>query len=271
MRSEKKTVITSFSRHGYEVYGRKFLDTFDRHWPKDVGLRVYIEPGQTPLEVMQDRPFSVVSIDDIPGWVQFSDAIDHFPLMQGDTGKGYSIQYDARMARKPFMQDNALNEIGGRVFWLDADTLTHADIPQTFIDDVLPPDKFCCFLGRRDYYTESGFLGFNEHHFLFRPFFAAYLGMFKSGHFLRLSHWHDCTAFDAIREQAPKQDAFVNLGHGVNPGPGMQVFINSRLGAYMDHLKGPRKERGHSPLSDLTVSRTEPYWQTEAEPMVQTR
>ena len=267
------TVITSFSPHGYNLYGRNFIETFARFWPKSVRLAVYVETEQEPIEEYNDREVLVLQLADVLAWSNFYDRIKSFRLMCGDTGQGYSIDYDARMARKTFMQNHAVKRFGGRVIWIDADSLTHSVVPDSFIDSVLPSDKFCCYLGRKNIYTESGFLGFNADHPIASPFFEAYVKMFTTGSIFTFERWHDCIAFDAVREQAEKKnpDAFNNLGAGVDPGPGLQVFINSALGKYMDHLKGGRKSRGHSPLSDLTVNRDEPYWQRDTEAMVSTR
>jgi hypothetical protein len=37
-------------------------------------------------------------------------------------------------------------------------------------------------------------------------------------------------------------------------------FINGPLGAYMDHMKGDRKDQGRSLAADLLVRRDEGYW-----------
>ena len=42
---------------------------------------------------------------------------------------------------------------------------------------------------------------------------------------------------------------------------GHHVFINSVLGAYIDHMKGKRKVKGKSSKSDLRGDRNESYWQ----------
>jgi hypothetical protein len=38
-------------------------------------------------------------------------------------------------------------------------------------------------------------------------------------------------------------------------------LINTEWGAYLDHLKGNRKDTGRSKIKDLVVNRTEGYWQ----------
>jgi hypothetical protein len=39
-------------------------------------------------------------------------------------------------------------------------------------------------------------------------------------------------------------------------------LINSQWGAWLDHLKGDRKNLGKSKRTDLLVKRQEPYWLT---------
>ena len=54
-------------------------------------------------------------------------------------------------------------------------------------------------------------------------------------------------------------DEGVDIGKGAG-AKGHHVFINSVLGAYIDHMKGKRKVLGKSSKSDLRGSRNEDYW-----------
>jgi hypothetical protein len=73
-----------------------------------------------------------------------------------------------------------------------------------------------------------------------------------------LAEWHDSFVFDKIRELVPvdsldwSKDLITGEGH---------PLINSAWGAYLDHLKGSRKQLGRSPGRDLIKSRLESYWQ----------
>lgn len=182
-----------------------------------------------------------------------------FPIMTGNLGGRYDINLDARMCRKVFIECHAVKTFGGKVFWLDADSITHSKVPNTFLDEMLPDDMFNCHLGRDGwYYTESGFIGFNADHPLCAKFMKAYRGIAESGVVFTLGGWHDCFTFDAARQLANKPGYFKNLAEGLPHGT-MHPFVNSRLGAYMDHRKGPRKE-SRSTRKDLVIERTEPYW-----------
>jgi hypothetical protein len=123
---------------------------------------------------------------------------------------------------------------------------------------MLPDDKLCCYLGRDGWmYTESGFIGFNAAHPYCEAFMAGYKRMFTQGYVFTQQAWHDCIAFDMARSQLPRE-YFHNLAAGLPHGT-MHPFVNSALGAYMDHRKGKRKS-GRSGASDLVVNRTEAYW-----------
>lgn len=253
-------VITSFSEEGYKQYGHAFIDTWLEYWSPDIRLTVYYEGDDFPFtEGMSWCPIEKVDfLKDYLGMLQF-------PIMHGLIGNSFDMWFDARQARKVFMEMHALRQYGGKVFWIDADTITHAKVPTSFLDECLPDDKFCCYLGRDGWYhTESGFIGFNGAHPIADKFAKNYVNLFMSGAFLtnaihgRLG-WNDCCGFDAIRRVVfAHSDAFLNLAADVPQGT-MHPLINTKLGAYLDHRKGPRKD-SRSTVIDLTTKRTEAYW-----------
>jgi hypothetical protein len=72
-----------------------------------------------------------------------------------------------------------------------------------------------------------------------------------------LDEWHDSFVFDAVRSRIPMES--LDWAKGIIKGEG-HPLINSAWGAYLDHLKGKRKEYGKSLATDLVVSRKEDYW-----------
>jgi hypothetical protein len=165
-----------------------------------------------------------------------------FPLMHGIVGDRYDINFDARMGRKTFIQAHAARKYGGKVFWIDADSITRRHVPERFLDICLPDEALCCFLGRDGwYYTESGFIGFNADHPLAKRFFKNYVHVFLVGSIFTQPGWHDCYAFDAVRSVMGNGPEFVNLAKNVPHGH-MHPFQISAPGEYMWHLKGNRKD-----------------------------
>src|SRR5690348_9418873 len=186
-------------------------------------------------------------IEEVEFLTDYLNALKPFPIMSGIVGDRYDINFDARMGRKTFMQVHACRQYGGKVFWMDADAVTVKHVPERFLDDCLPDDKFCCYLGRDGwYFTESGFIGFNANHPIAKRFMRDYVHTFIVGTIFTQQWWHDCIAFDAIRYMATKDgygDEFVNLAAHLPHGT-MHPHANSVIGQYMKHLKGGRKEEG---------------------------
>lgn len=255
----KRTVITSFTDKGYDQYGREFIRTFLEFWPKTVRLVVFWEGPPVDL----GERVEVRSILDVEGWPEAAERLSAFPIFHGQMPDGkFNMQLDAFQWRKPFMEAQALKDYGGKVFWIDADTITHSAVPDDFLDECLQDGKLSCYVGRDGwFYTESGFIGFNAEHDMCEKFMGAYLRIFWTGACFMLQGWHDCTGYDAVRKSGDPE-WFVNLADGV-PNGTMHPLINCRLGAYLDHRKGNRKLSG-SRREDLVVDRTEPYWQGRA-------
>ena len=249
-------VVTSFNEHGYKKYGEEFIKTFLEFWPKNVRLTVYYEGENFPFT----EGVSWIPIEDVEFYNEFFDSL-RFPMFHGIVGDKYDINFDARMCRKVLIQMHSLKKYKGKVFWIDADVVTHSQVPDGFLDEMLPDDKLSCHLSRDGwYYTESGFIGFNHSHPKASWFYKNYIHTVMSGVIFTQPGWHDCYAFDAMRIIMDQPEAFKNLSEGLPKGT-MHPFINSALGKFLDHKKGQRKG-SKSGGDDLVVARDEPYWKS---------
>lgn len=263
-----KTAITSMTLDYYENKGgEKCVETFLQGWPGSIKLVIYWE-GDLNLSRGRNRPdgvklpdrVSFVHMDEAEYLQDFLKNISKFPIMSGHYGDKYTIELDARMCRAGFIHAHAMKTIGGKVFWIDADMVTHSPMPESFLDEVLPDDKLCCCLERPWFNTETGFLGMNADHPLAMKWVKVWQMVYTSGLIFTQDGWHDNWGFDLARRLFGHPEAFLNLAAGL-PAKTMHPLINSKLGAYFDHLKGNRKN-GKSSKEDLTVVRTEPYWTT---------
>lgn len=251
-----KTVITSFTEEGYQLYGKEFIRTFIEFWPKSVKLVVYYEGTHLRHDW---KP-----ITEVPNLQNWLSVIAPFQLFSGSLYNQYSIQFDARTNRVIFMQNHALRTYKGKVFWIDGDVITHSKVPETFLDECLPDDKMCCYLGREGWYdSETGFIGFNYQHPLCENFLKIEENTLFSGIIFAQERFWDMMCLDwsrsAFSAYSPiAKNSFVDLAKDLPRGT-MHVFVSSVLGAYMDHKKGNRKH-SRSTRADLTIERTEPYW-----------
>jgi hypothetical protein len=76
-----------------------------------------------------------------------------------------------------------------------------------------------------------------------------------------MKEWHDSYVFYEIVKEFRSVEGFKehSLSNVSIKGEGHPI-INSKIGAYIDHMKGDRKFKGKSNSSDLKIQRTESYW-----------
>jgi len=254
------TFITSFNERGYNLYGREFLTTWRMRGPRDCNLVVFYE-GNALDKLAKKWDFCEWrDILEVESLQPFMAAIMNFPVLCGHLPDGrYQINWDARMGRKSFMLAHACKQFGGKVFWIDADMVVHSPVPDGFVDSTLPEGKLSCYLGRDGwYYTESGYLGYDTAHPSCERFVNAVRMYFLTGLIFTAKRFHDCEAYDLTRAATEHPEWFHNLAEGL-PFKTMHPFVNSSLGAYFDHRKGPRK-RNRSTQADLVIERKEEYW-----------
>lgn len=239
-------VCSGFSPNGYEEYGKKFLETFHAHWPKDHELVVYTEDAvKTPRG--QVRP-----LWQIPGVLGFLDRHAKNPEANGrkptekwkdnERRVGYSYRWDARkFCRQLFIPEDAARGMpdGSVLVWLDADVHTFAKIPNDFIAGLLG-DADVCFLGRGKKHSEIGFWAVRLNAKT-RGFLSDLADMYRSDNVFKLREWHSAYVWDYVRQKhglAEKDLSPNGRGH---------VWFSTPLGQYSDHLKGARKRLGRSP------------------------
>ena len=266
----KYTVCTTFNASGYEKYGRRMIQTFLQNWPQEVQLVVYAEA----CAVSESAPNLIVYDLEAasPELVAFKHKWHDVPKANGDVsadparsrrkdaGKGF--KWDAvRFAHKVYAVFHCAKTTSTDwVLWMDADTICHSPIGLADLQKMCPPRMDLCFLGRRQKYTECGLYAMN----LTSPATCLFLSKFQQAYddaengIFKLDEWHDSFVFDAVRQGSNLIELDWS-GHLIT-GEG-HPLINCEWGAWLDHLKGARKDLGRSKHVDLKVARTEAYWQ----------
>jgi hypothetical protein len=253
-------VVTSCNRAGFDKYGRVAIESLHRFWPYDIDLHLVSEDLlPLPPEVGDHRrvvyynlhqqstranDFHVKYKDDLR-----ANGKGTFNVKRQDQAAGYSFRHDAyKFSKKVFaIELVARSIIGGRLIWLDADTVTFTGVPRDLLAR-LPPDEYpMACLDRKPYHAECGFIGYNLDHPLARQFITVFAALYSSGEVFNLQEWHDSWVFDWAR-QFYNIPAY-HIPHQNNAHP----FVYSELGKYMDHLKGSRKNYGVSHDHPLCV------------------
>lgn len=221
------SVVTTFSQRGYEVYGRRMIKSFARHWPEDVPLHVYFE-GERPSDASERAV-----------WHSLDDDVDRARFMRehrDDDPKDYRkrpVQYSHKVWAVTACPRDADNLI-----WLDADCETFADVTHDMLKGVCAdPGQVGSFLGRPYHrHSETGFwsVRFNN---CGDDFLDELRRVYTSGDLFNLSELHDCMAFDFVRRR------FERAGHRFKnlcpDARGLGVFEQSRLKDFIRHNKGP--------------------------------
>lgn len=270
------TIITTFNKSGLDRYGQRMINAFDQHWPKHIPLTVYTEDCEPVI------PSARVNVVDLatasPDLVSFKQRHANNPVANGlmakDTQvpfKDNAFKWDAvRFSHKVFSVIHACQNIDSDwIIWLDADTVTFRDVPEDFLGQVCDPRAMACYLGRREkYHSECGWVAYNRRHTDLNHFIDRWRNLYTTEQLFDLREYHDSFVFDVLRKDFQTQQG--TYFHNLSPelpgkGPG-HPFIASRLGLYMDHMKGDkRKTLGHSLADDFDrnqgLNSDVPYWQ----------
>ena len=270
------SIVTTFHRAGLDQYGQTMIDTFDRFWPRSLPLWVYAEHCQPSVPSARITVIDLMTV--CPDLVKFKHDHVNNPVANGlvakDTHvpfKDNAFKWDAvRFSHKVFAVIHACSTATTDwVIWLDADTKTFQTVPDSFLGEICDPTAMACYLGRREkYHSECGWVAYNLRHPDLRDFMDRWRDLYVTGDLFRLREYHDSFVFDVLRKdfQAQRGTRFTNISPELpGKGPG-HPFIASRLGQYMDHMKGAkRKALGHSLPDDYDrnqgLNSSVPYWQ----------
>ena len=276
----KIAVVTTFHEEGLKKYGQKMINTFCENWPAEVVLHIYPEncnPG-----IRDHSHVTLKRLEELPDLMAFKDRWQNVPKANGDVsadpvrskrkdaGKGFKW-HAVRFAHKVYAIFHCAKETDADILiWMDADTICHSPITLKDLYRMIPTDSELCYLGRKGKYSECGLYSMNLRSQNIQNFLKEFQRMYDdadNGIFL-LDEWHDSFVFDAVRKNIPGLLEFdwaaklgdLRLSKLNSPGEG-HPLINSDWGAYLDHLKGSRKDLKRSNREDLKVTRTEAYWQ----------
>jgi len=260
------TVITTFSSTGWDEYGKRMVETFVKYWPKEIKLKIYYEvkPDVDYGDQVEWIDLNAVCSD----LVAFKTKHKDNPHAKGhkigsDLKRKGSYLWDAiKFAHKSYcVSHEALNSSSDLIVWLDADVVTHNLVPAEFIESLLPQDNYCAYLGRQKIYPECGFVIYDTTSPYNEQFMKDWQELYNSDKIFDLVEYHDCIAFQTIKEKYEAQGLKShNISENHPHRPGVHVFINSPLGEYMDHLKGKRKQDGHSKRTDIYIQHNNDYW-----------
>lgn len=252
------TVVTTTNRKGWAETGRRMAESFVARWPRSVlPLIVYAE------DFDPDIRFGI-EVRRLPDWLNEFKA--RFGGFRGNIGRRsgvYDYRYDAvKFAHKvAALTDAGLQLKDGILIWLDADTFTHADVTEEWLEGLFPPPSYLAWLDRKHSHPECGFVMYRCSHSYHRAFMDAFRRLYVSGDLFTFRETHDSFVLQCLvkaKVAAGKIEPPVSLsGAGFKTG---HVLANSPLSTRLDHMKGNRKFIGRTPKEQRRLNDGNPYW-----------
>lgn len=257
------TFVTTFTKAIYEDVAHKLVSSFEEKWPRRFELLALSEGCNVhcPSARVKTGELAVTA----NGLQEFKKRHRFNPGANGHFGKLYNYVFDCvKWSHKVFAVEVAAEYTDAELLiYIDSDIYTFATVPDDFLSSVLPDSADIAFMPRRKMYSECSFVVYRLRNPYVRQFIFEHADAYRSDRIFQLPGWTDCHIFDALVSayQAQARLTFHNINSGIPDS--MHPFINGPLGAFMDHMKGARKETGKSYDSDLVVDRSEAYWRDQ--------
>lgn len=208
--------ITSWSDEGYEIYGKRFLET----WAEFVSL-----PLTVYTEGEKDLPVSTKNLWSIPGCIEF--------VREAHGTDDYRFN-SRKFARKAYAQMDAFEE-GGIVLWFDGDIEFSGKIDEAFIKNLIGP--YISYMARQQFYPCSSFVAWDTNHEDHPKFVEEYKRLYDGRGLYKEKEWHDAFILDVAikRSGVEAKDLCKGMDRAVRSANVFDMVFPGH------HKKGPRK------------------------------
>jgi len=238
MDSRKISIVTTFSKKGYNLYGKRMIGSFESHWPKGINLYAYYEkdmPNQNSSRI------TYINLHEAcPELVDFKRRHKENLPANGHKKGEYNYRWDAvKFSNKVFCIYHAAQTIDSDILvWIDADTQTSGWVSYKFLYRMLPPKKYCSYIGRKNRHSECGFMMFNLKHKKNKEFMEKYRDCYLNDKVFKQKQWHDSWIFDVIRKKVDDGKSFHDLTPGVK-----YLNFDKLMAKRMVHFKGSASKK----------------------------
>jgi len=229
--------VTTFSPAGYQLYGRRMLESFLSH--SALPIMAYHE---SQPDVMLGPEWR--NLDHDPDRARFIQ--DHGADRDKVGSPRDPNSQSIRFCHKIFAVTAAAQRADAEwLVWIDADTLITNDITTQDMLQCCPVGSDLAFLGRRDMpYTECGFVAYRLGNQRVRAMLDDMRRYYTTGEIFTRprSDWHDSRCFDICRDPARAHiplERQRNLSANI---PGAHVWPHTCLARWSIHQKGPGRK-----------------------------
>lgn len=258
----KSTLFTTtFSKNGYFVYGRKWIESFldNTETLPHITAKIYID-GMTPNEI---------SDIEVPGKIEVVDYESNIPEQQlwKDMFEEQSKhirhvkKLSVKFSYKSFVIIKSLRENANNyVVWLDADCIFKSPELDTFTRDILQGKFIACQKEAESDHVESGILIFDTAH----PDKQRFLDMFNDCYHVDVNSFGELYDGFAVNRTLINGDFdYINLNEkfglsGVQSDPNL-TFLHPDINKRFHHNIGITGKRNYEDWR--TYSRQDRYFQ----------
>lgn len=227
-------LYTTFPKSSYLEYGKNFIDTFIKYWPDTIKLYVYYD-GEP--EFINDKVVWLDYNEECKDQKEFAERGKNIP--QDSFYRGAT-----KFSYKGFTIINHLEKNLDRYnIWMDADCITVNPITEEWLHTL--KDTSCLsVLMRNTRAIETGFILTDNKHKHYNNFINTYADVYRKDIIYSLPEWHDSYVLNHVIYTCNL--SYFDLSPH-NEYREIHPFSTGVLGRCLDHLKGPRKYKGHSP------------------------
>jgi len=234
-------IVTSLNKKLLDKYAHRFLDTYIEHnIPAD--LYVYVEDDLSNYIGYHNTNIKFINLfqKDFESWCF---------VQRHSKNKVVDYRWDAvRFCYKVFAQYLGASNPGKRMFWIDADCIFVKPMAEKWFSDILD-NSMVAFFDRPNFYTECGFIGYDTSMPGCKIFLEEFRRMYISDDIFKEAELHDSYIFDRVRDKASAMigNTYTETKLG-NPEGDLHIMARCpQVSPYIDHKKGLRKSKEHSP------------------------
>ena len=156
-------IITTFSIDGYELYGKKMVNTWLQYWPRDFELIVYTEGFS-----LEEKSSRITEIDINVACPTLQNFKDRSKVVFKGSDKKIKRHVDKaiRWSHKVYAISHALNYDCNYLIFLDGDTYTKNAVSPTIAADLVKDHLFAVHFEtiKGETHFETGLISFNLKH-----------------------------------------------------------------------------------------------------------
>jgi hypothetical protein len=227
----KIEVVTSFDQKYYNLIGKYAVASFLKNWPENIKLNCYVED----MNIENHEKINQIPFTALPEtYFKFQNS-SYKNRVKTFAKKGYSIIHALENIDCDFL------------IWIDADVITHAEVPFNFLKNLCLKDDLCTFMGvlheqdNKVYFScESSFFIVNKSHKNFLKFSNRYREYYDNELTENLRRFYDGEVLGAtitdLKEFGNMKDLNPKSAHKT---PMPRTLLND----YFKHLKAGLKEQ----------------------------